>query len=148
MRRPPPIAEAVRYPGTAALAALAVIASLLYWSGAVDMSPLLETFDTARQPWRLLTTTLLHGDIIHLVFNVYWLWTFGTAIEGRFGTARTLALYAFLGAGSSAAECALFDGGIGLSGIGYGLFGFLFVLAKRDPRLADAIDAGTVRLFA
>jgi hypothetical protein len=38
-------------------------------------------------------------------------------------------------------------GGIGLSGVGYGLFGLLWVLSRRDERFRDAIDARTVQLF-
>jgi len=47
----------------------------------------------------------------------------------------------------AAAEYALFEGGVGLSGVGYGLFGLLWVLARTDPRFAGAIDGRTVALF-
>ena len=40
---------------------------------------------------RLLTSALPHGGIVHLLFNVIWLWIFGTAIEAVWGPVRTLA---------------------------------------------------------
>ncbi len=100
------------------------------------------------QPWRLVTSALPHGDVFHLVFNLVWLWLLGTLVEESFGHLRTLALFVLLAAGSMAAEYALFGGGIGLSGVGYGLFGMLFVLSRRDPRFADAMDTRTAQLFA
>src|SRR5262249_15934972 len=36
---------------------------------------------------------------------------------------------------------------VGLSGVGYGLFGFLWVLNRKDPRFADVVDRNTVALF-
>ncbi len=53
----------------------------------------------------------------------------------------------FLAVGSSAAEWAVFSGGVGLSGVGYGLFGMLWVLSKTDRRFAGAIDTQTVVIF-
>ena len=37
------------------------------------------------QPWRLVTSALPHVDLLHLAFNLYWLWAFGTTVEGVFG---------------------------------------------------------------
>ena len=45
------------------------------------------------------------------------------------------------------AEQALFYGGVGLSGVVYGLFGLLWVLSRRDSRFRDAMDRQTVQLM-
>lgn len=37
------------------------------------------------QLWRLLTYTFLHGNIIHLLFNMYALWILGQFVERYFG---------------------------------------------------------------
>jgi GlpG protein len=95
----------------------------------------------------LVTSALPHLDIIHLVFNLYWLWVFGTLVEGILGWWRTAGLLLLFAAGSAAAEYALFEGGVGLSGVGYGLFGLLLVLSRKDPRFAGAMDSRTVVLF-
>jgi hypothetical protein len=68
-------------------------------------------------------------------------------MEQRYGSLRTLLFYVVVGVGSAAAEHAFFRGGVGLSGIGYGIVGFLSVAHRHDPKLADAMDSRTARLF-
>jgi membrane associated rhomboid family serine protease len=97
--------------------------------------------------WRLVTSALPHGDLFHLMFNAYWIWAFGTLVEDVFGHVKTAALFVLLALGSGAAEYALLTGGIGLSGVGYGLFGMLWVLSRRDPRFAGSVDSNTTALF-
>ena len=43
----------------------------------------------------LLTSTVLHGGWLHLIFNMWTLWLFGRAVEARMGTGRFLLLYTF-----------------------------------------------------
>jgi membrane associated rhomboid family serine protease len=100
------------------------------------------------EPWRLVTSALPHGSAFHLIFNAYWLWVFGTVLEEVLGHFRLLLLILLYAAGSAAAEYALFRGGIGLSGVGYGLFAMLWVLSSRDRRFAGAVDTQTAQLFA
>jgi membrane associated rhomboid family serine protease len=99
------------------------------------------------EPWRLLTSALPHLDLPHLVFNVYWLWVFGTLLEEVLGHARLLGIIALFAVGSAAAEYAMTNGGVGLSGVGYGLFGLLWVLSSRSLRFKGAVDARTAQLF-
>ena len=42
--------------------------------------------------WTPLTYAFLHGGMIHLVVNVVWMASFGTAVARRFGTGRFLML--------------------------------------------------------
>src|SRR5439155_10787237 len=150
MRRPPPISHAPRYPATAGTIALSLIATVAWLLLKANVSLLLEDAHLAHgQLWRLFTSPLLHNSPLHLIFNLYWLWVFGTLIEQQLGTWKTLALYIFLAAGSGCAEFAILDGGVGLSGVGYGLFGMLWVLSRRDPthRFDDAIDACIITIF-
>lgn len=147
MIRPAPLRELPRLPVTGALVLAAIGVEILELTGR-DLGALtldVRAFET--EPWRLWTSVLPHVGPVHLLFNLYWLWAFGARIERRFGPARTLALYALLAAVSGAAEHAFFRGGVGLSGVGYGLFGLLWVAHRRDPELEDAIDEGTIRLF-
>ena len=60
---------------------------------------------------------------------------------------RTAGLYALLATGSSLAEYDFGGQGVGLSGVGYGLFGFLRVLSRRDRHFAGSVDEQTVVLF-
>lgn len=55
------------------------------------------------QLWRLITTIFLHGDLMHIGFNLYGLWVVGPLIERSFGKARYLV--AFLVSGVVASLC-------------------------------------------
>lgn len=147
MRTTPQWTEFRHYPAITGTMLLAVLVSVWWWTGgSIDM--LDENSMLARgQVWRLLTSALPHVNFWHLIFNLYWCWVFGTAVEGAFGHLRTVGILALLAIGSGAADYAVLDGGVGLSGVGYGLFGLLWVLHRRDPRFADALDPQTVVMF-
>jgi tetratricopeptide (TPR) repeat protein len=97
--------------------------------------------------WRLVTSIFPHTSVLHLVFNIYWLWFFGPLVERMYGPVKTAALILLFAVVPNALEYAFASGGVGLSGVGYGLFGLLWVLSKRDERFRDAIDQKTIRLF-
>ena len=59
---------------------------------------------TAGEWWRLVTSTFLHIDVMHLAMNVISLWTVAVFLEDTIGKARTLALYLVLGLGASLAS--------------------------------------------
>jgi membrane associated rhomboid family serine protease len=44
-------------------------------------------------PWQLVTYAFLHGSMLHLFFNMFALYMFGSAIEQVFGSRRYLAYY-------------------------------------------------------
>jgi len=86
-------------------------------------------------------------DIVHLLFNLYWFWIFGTLLERTFGHARTAFIVILLAIGSSAFAFAFDRGGVGLSGVGYGLFGMLWVLSRYDHRFRATIGPNITTLF-
>jgi membrane associated rhomboid family serine protease len=45
-------------------------------------------------PWQLISYAFLHGSLVHLAFNMFALYMFGSAIEQVFGPRRYLAYYA------------------------------------------------------
>jgi len=121
--------------------------TIAWWAGA-DISALFASGYIRRgQYWRLFTAIFPHLDILHLAFNLYWLWIFGTVLERIFGHSKTALLIVLFSVGSTSLDFALDRGGVGLSGAGYGLFGLLWVLSARDERFRDAIDQRTVKLF-
>jgi membrane associated rhomboid family serine protease len=130
---------------------LSLAVTIAWWAG-VNCSLLFADAHIGHgQLHRLLTSALLHRDPLHLAFNFYWLWTFGVLIERHVGSAKTFALYVALAIGSGAAEHALLTGGVGLSGIVYGLFGLLWLFWKRRPddhRFHNAVDRKTEICFA
>jgi membrane associated rhomboid family serine protease len=148
MRRPPKIGEFYRYPVVAGTALIATGVTIASWTHSFDISRLVENAMVRHgEVWRLVTSMFPHVGALHLIFNIYWVWVFGTLIEEVYGHAKTAGLILLFAFGSGAFEFAFSTGGVGLSGVGYGLFGLLWVLSKRDERFRDAIDARTIQLF-
>jgi GlpG protein len=147
MRPLPSLSRLPYYPVTGGIGLLAIVVSGLWWKG-TDISLLFENEEAfLSQPWRLVTSALPHVNIIHLAFNLYWLWVFGTLLEEVLGRLATLGVALLFAAGSAAGEFTFFGGGVGLSGVVYGMFGLLWVLSRKDPRFRDAIDRQTIQLF-
>lgn len=79
--------------------------------------------------WRLLSPVLVHGSILHLAFNMYFLYLVGPLVEQVYGSARFLLLYLLTAATASLASY-LFGGpgpSVGASGALFGLCGVLLV---------------------
>lgn len=147
MPQTPRWTEIPNYPVIVGVGLLATAVTLAWWAGA-DISPLFASGYIRRgQFWRLFTAIFPHLDILHLAFNLYWLWIFGTIIERIFGHTKTALLILLFAVGSSSLDFAFDRGGVGLSGAGYGLFGLLWVLSSRDERFQNVIDQRTVKLF-
>jgi membrane associated rhomboid family serine protease len=85
----------------------------------------------------VLTSIFLHGSLLHLLGNMWFLWLFGNNIEDRFGRARYLLFYIAAGLISSAVYV-LFQPDstvpvIGASGAIAGVMGAYLVLYPRAP---------------
>jgi membrane associated rhomboid family serine protease len=147
MRRPPPLNTCLRLPVTTTIIAMAIIATWRWHSGANIGPFLLGSENWFQQPWRFVTPMLFHVNILHLVFNLYWFWVFGSLLEFEFGSGRTLALYLLIAVVPINAEIAFLHGGVGLSGVVYGQVGILWVLSRNDRRFQDAMDRQTMQLM-
>lgn len=107
--------------------------------------------------WRPLTTSLLHASLMHAAFNCYWMLIFGGAIERRFGSWRLLLLIVLLAYGSmmpqfifsnrDVSELDAQRAVVGLSGILYGLFGFLLIGRRYEQVLYEACNDATAMLM-
>jgi membrane associated rhomboid family serine protease len=148
MLRPPSLKYTPHFPVTGGVAAAAIVVTATSWSGQ-DISGLVMNSDVWNrwQVWRALSATLPHVNLFHLAFNLYWLWTFGTLVERVYGHLKCAGIFGLLAFGSMLADFAVLDGGVGLSGVGYGLWGMLMMLEHRDARFADAVDRQTNQLF-
>lgn len=88
----------------------------------------------AGQIYRLLTPIFLHFQIIHILFNLMWLWDLGGVLERRFSGRYLLLLIGLIGIASNLAQyltAGPYFGG--LSGVVYGLLGFIWLRAHFDP---------------
>ncbi|HEY4415796.1 MAG TPA: rhomboid family intramembrane serine protease [Verrucomicrobiae bacterium] len=148
MLQPPPINRALLYPVTTSVAVAATVVTGYWWTGhSIDSFDMNGEVWANWQLWRALTCILPHGNFFHLAFNLYWLWVFGTLVEHVYGHLKCAAIFLLLAFGSSLGEYAVFDGGIGLSGVGYGLWGMIWVLEQRDARFHGAVDYQTSQTF-
>lgn len=90
----------------------------------------------AGQWWRVLTATMLHAGITHLLFNGYALYVLGPQLERGVGSAAFAALYAAAGLAGGVAFLFTAPGevAVGASGAIFGLFGAWFGAswARRD----------------
>jgi membrane associated rhomboid family serine protease len=88
-------------------------------------------------PWQLVTYAFLHGDMVHLFFNMFALYMFGQAIEELMGTRRFVVYYLVCVITAALAQLAVqkFMGvarpTVGASG---GVFGLLLAYGMAFPR--------------
>ncbi|MFO0962988.1 MAG: rhomboid family intramembrane serine protease [Phycisphaerales bacterium] len=84
--------------------------------------------------WQLITYQFLHdpGSLMHLLGNMFFLWTFGAAVESRMGRWRFLAFYLAGGIAAGLAQLWLSDAAvIGASGAVAAVTGAFIVLFPR-----------------
>ena len=51
--------------------------------------------------WQLLTSMFMHGGIAHIAFNMFALYSFGSALENQWGAKKFLFFYISCGLGAS-----------------------------------------------
>lgn len=74
--------------------------------------------------WRLFTPMLLHGGLLHILFNMYALRVLGPPMEQHYGHGRFLALYILAGFAGNVASFAMSAApSLGASTSLFGLFG-------------------------
>lgn len=89
---------------------------------------------TNGEVWRLFTPALLHGGWLHLIMNMWWLLDLGSMIESRESSRKLLALILLTGVLANLAQW-FFVGPnfLGMSGVVYGLLGYIWMRSKFDP---------------
>jgi membrane associated rhomboid family serine protease len=94
----------------------------------------------AREPWRLVTSQLLHAGVPHLVMNALGLWALGSLLERQLGALRTALVSAAAAAGAMVG-CGLagYAQVVGASGLVMGYAGALVALELRRPDLLPAL---------
>jgi membrane associated rhomboid family serine protease len=93
--------------------------------------------DVSFEPWQLVTYAFLHGNLLHIAFNMFALWMFGGPIEQVLGARRYLIYYFVCVVSAAVAQLTVsaLTGtvypSIGASG---GVFGLLLAYAIYFPR--------------
>ncbi len=134
-------------PITTGTLGFAIAITIYFWyghdPGFIPMTPL----GFSSEPWRLVTSTLAHGGFLHLIFNLYWLKLFGPLLEERLHPLLVVGLFLTIAAGSGAAQFAVGVGGVGLSGVLYGCFGFLWYASSRVDAFRGLLPQSTIKLM-
>ena len=93
------------------------------------------------QYWRLFTAMFLHAGVLHIGFNAYALWLFGSIVESNLGRTGMVVIYVLSGFLASAASYAFgpeSSVGVGASGAIFGIFGAFIAFNYRRRHLAMA----------
>ena len=100
------------------------------------------------QVWRLFTPCVLHGDFLHILFNMLWLWLLGRQVEQRIRKTRFIILMLIIGIVSNTFQY-LMTGSffLGYSGIVSGLGGFIWLRQKKAPWEGYSIPRATLIFF-
>jgi GlpG protein len=98
--------------------------------------------------WRLWSPILIHYGVGHILFNMMWLFSLGSMIESLQGTGRFALLVAVFALGSNLAEYTLGSSPYfgGMSGVNYGLIGYVWIRGRRDPASGLHLDRQNVVL--
>jgi membrane associated rhomboid family serine protease len=82
--------------------------------------------------WRLITAAFLHGGLIHIAFNMLFLWWFGRTLEAYLGPARYLGIYVVSALAGSAGSLLVAPETptVGASGAVFGILGAGLVLER------------------
>jgi membrane associated rhomboid family serine protease len=83
--------------------------------------------------WRLITSAFLHASLLHIAFNMYFLWFVGSAVEAALGRGRFLLIY-FVSALAGSAGALVHTPNapvVGASGAIFGILGAALVLERQ-----------------
>lgn len=135
-----------------------VIENSAYWRGLYDWVVLkLDGKDTSNaegplftriregEVWRLFTPCLMHTNLLHILFNMLWLWYLGRPIEQRIGPLRMLVLTLVVGIFSNTLQYVMSGPFfIGYSGVVMGLAGFTWMRERVAPWEGYPLNKATI----
>src|SRR3989344_1479446 len=91
----------------------------------------LVSAQVVERPWTLVTAIFLHGDLPHLLFNMFALALFGIILENIVGRKRFLWIFFAGGILASVGSVFLYTAAVGASGAIFAVLGALAILRPR-----------------
>lgn len=97
------------------------------------------------QVWRLVTPIFLHGNALHLFFNMLWMYQLGSEIESEEGS-RFLLMFLLLSAIVCDIAQYLVSGPafVGLSGVVYAFLSYIWMMSRRSSKTRYAMNDQTL----
>ena len=100
------------------------------------------------QPWRLLTPMLLHFNLLHIIFNMLWWSELGRIVEDFQSSPQLVWVTLFTGITANLAQYIATGPRFGgMSGVVYGLLGYLWIYGKANPAAGYGLRREIVMLM-
>ncbi len=143
---------------TTMLCAACIVVTLASWTGTMLPSPVWAKIGRVGEVapsdiwsghwWGLLTPFFPHGSVIHIGFNMLWLFGMGRLIEARLNPVVYMLFLAAAAAVGTASELIVSRStGIGASGVVYAMFGLMYAGRGRYPEWQSIATRDNLRIF-
>ncbi len=135
-----------RRPGTITLSLIITCVAVFLLSGMGKNREMISSFFISEELfsgelWRAITPVFIHLSFLHILFNMFWLNDLGSQIErikgGKFYVTFLLALAVISNLTQFFLEGPSFGG---MSGVVYGLFGYVWIKTRFDPADGFQLD--------
>ena len=124
-----------------------LITDVIRGSGKISWHPGLQEIANG-EVWRLITPIFIHFGPLHLVFNMLWLKDLGSMIEDRKGSWFLGIFIAIVSVFSNLSQYMLSHPLFGgMSGVVYGLLGYIWMKGKYDPNSRLYLHKTTVYMM-
>ncbi len=98
--------------------------------------------------WRLFTPMFIHFGLMHIFFNMMWLLDLGSMVEQAKGSFFLFFFIAVISGSSNLAQYVfgnpLFGG---MSGVNYGLVGYIWMKGRYDPASGLGLHKNTILMM-
>src|SRR5712691_8097921 len=98
--------------------------------------------------WRLISCAFLHANLLHIAFNMYFLWFVGGPVEAALGRGRFLLLYLVSGLAGSAGALVVnpTTSTVGASGAIFGILGAALILERQRNYVLGGSALGLIAI--